>query len=338
VRLKDAERNVKTRILFIVILLAVLACAPGQWLAAPTPSPVPASETPSPTAVLTATITPTPRPLAERVLIVSFDGLRPDAISAAPMPILLGLMRSGAYTLTAQTTFPTETLPAHASMLSGLCPSQHGVLWNEYIPENGYALGVNLFDVAHSFGLRTVMVVGKEKLRQVAKPASVDVFVYEKDGEVEIVKTASAEMEKGFGVMFVHFPRGDLIGHEFGWMSKKQLEAYAYLDSQFGKLLDVLDAEGLRASTLIIATSDHGGHKTSHGFDRPEDMTIPWIVSGQGVTPGPLASYVHTTDTAATAVFMLGLPIPAEWDGLPVTEAFGLPIVPRLGEACYRTH
>jgi hypothetical protein len=28
-------------------------------------------------------------------------------------------------------------------------------------------------------------------------------------------------------------------------------------------------------------------------------------------------------DTAATAAFALGLPIPAEWDGVPVYEAFG---------------
>jgi hypothetical protein len=31
-------------------------------------------------------------------------------------------------------------------------------------------------------------------------------------------------------------------------------------------------------------------------------------------------------DTAATAAFALGLPIPADWDGVPVYEAFGLPV------------
>ena len=29
----------------------------------------------------------------------------------------------------------------------------------------------------------------------------------------------------------------------------------------------------------------------------------------------------------ATAAFMLGLPIPPEWDGVPVYEAFGLSIL-----------
>jgi hypothetical protein len=35
---------------------------------------------------------------------------------------------------------------------------------------------------------------------------------------------------------------------------------------------------------------------------------------------------VNVMDTAATAAFALGLPIPPEWDGVPVYEAFGLPV------------
>ena len=36
-------------------------------------------------------------------------------------------------------------------------------------------------------------------------------------------------------------------------------------------------------------------------------------------------------DTAATAAFALGLPVPPEWDGVPVYEAFGLSVIPSLG-------
>jgi arylsulfatase A-like enzyme len=54
-------------------------------------------------------------------------------------------------------------------------------------------------------------------------------------------------------------------------------------------------------------------------------MTIPWIAVGPGIQPKPLTTLIHTMDTAATAAFALGLSIPAEWDGVPVYEAFGLP-------------
>ena len=81
----------------------------------------------------------------------------------------------------------------------------------------------------------------------------------------------------------------------------------------------------MRASTLIIVTADHGGHNTSHGFDIPLDMTIPWVIVGPGVQPKALTSPINTTDTAATAAWALGLPLPPEWAGRPVLEAFGFP-------------
>jgi arylsulfatase A-like enzyme len=329
------------RIIYLLILLILLACVPGGGLLSvptATPSSVPVSATPSLAAIpISPAPTAIPRPLAERVLIVSFDGLRPDAIGKAPMTNLLALMQTSAYTLTAQTILPSVTLPAHASMLSGLCPSGHGVYWNDYIPENGFAVGADLFDIARAAGLRTVMVVGKEKLRHVTEPASTDVFIFDDFGEANLAKAAVVEIEQGFGVMFVHFPSADYTGHEYGWLSKWQLQALRNGDTALGQLLAALDASGQRASTLIIVTSDHGGHKKTHGSDLPEDLTIPWIVSGPGVLPGPLTSFVHTTDTAATAAYLLGLPLPAEWDGRPVTEAFGLPIEPRIGAACQQT-
>jgi arylsulfatase A-like enzyme len=64
-----------------------------------------------------------------------------------------------------------------------------------------------------------------------------------------------------------------------------------------------------------------------------EDMTIPWIASGPGVQPKVLTTQVHTMDTAATAAFMLGLPIPPEWDGVPIYEALGLPVI-KQSTAC----
>jgi hypothetical protein len=209
-------------------------------------------------------------------------------------------------------------------MLTGLCPDRHGVDWNDYLPERGYALGTDLFDLAHAAGLRTVIVAGKEKLQQVSEPASLDEFTFINDRDLVVAEYVAGQViPQDFGVLFIHFATGDDMGDAYGWMSPEYLSVLRRADEAIANLLAALDSAGLRAETLIIITADHGGHEFGHYTDLPVDMTIPWIVNGPGVQPGELTVPVSITDTAATAAWALGLPLPPEWDGIPVYEAFG---------------
>lgn len=294
---------------------------------------MPATETPLPTG------TPEPLPAIERVLIVSFDGLRPDAIEAANMENVMALMQSGAYTWSARTIAPSLTLPAHSSMLVGTCPAKHIVRWNEYVPQNGFALGTDIFDLAHAAGLRTVMVVAKEKLRQVTEPSSTDFFEFIDTTDkildsTTVLRLALDQINRGFVLMFVHFGEGDLAGHNSGWMSRAQLGVYGREDRGLGSMIQTLKDRGMYDGTLIIVTSDHGGHNSDHGLDIPEDMTIPWIINGPQIIPGELQTPVYIYDTAPTVAFALGLPLQPEWDGAPVYEVFGLPVDPLRQGGC----
>lgn len=328
------------RRLSILILLSILlhACAsasaspaePTPTLPLPTPtltpSPIPpAPDTPAPTQILIP-----PQPIS-RVFIVTFDGLRPDAIETADMINVKSLMQSGAYSLKAQTIIPSTTLPAHSSLVTGTCPAKHVVRWDEYVPQNGYALGTDIFDLTHAVGLRTVLIVGKDKLQQITEPASIDFYGFvdntdEKKDKTTLVNMAIEQIRNGFGLMMVHFPDGDVAGHKYGWMSKLQLRAYHKNDDELGLFLKVMKDSGFYDGTLFIITSDHGGYETHHGTKMPEDMTIPWIISGPQIVPGELKSPVYIFDTAPTVAFALGLPLQPEWDGVPVYEAFGLPV------------
>lgn len=312
--------------------LLTLTLTPKQALAqAPTQTPTltaTATVTSTPTAsqIPSPTITPTFAPPARRVVIVSIDGLRPDAIFPASMSNLITLMQNGAFSLGAQTVFPSVTLVGHASMLTGLCPSKHGLLWNEYLPERGYAPGIDLFDLAHAAGLKTVIYVSSDKLRQIVEPDSIDRFLYIEDRDSVIMGSLVAHFPQDFGLLFVHLVDTDIAGHASGWISQHQLNTVHLADDALGMLLAELDARNLRSETLILVTSDHGGSGGGHGTDTREDMTIPWVAAGPGIQPKTLTTTVHTMDTAATAAFALGLPIPADWDGVPVYEAFGLPV------------
>ena len=75
---------------------------------------------------------------ADNVVVIMVDGLRPDALKHAKVPTLDGLIKRGASTMKARTVEPSLTLPAFASMMSGLPVAQHGVDWNEYDPPRGF--------------------------------------------------------------------------------------------------------------------------------------------------------------------------------------------------------
>lgn len=335
--------DMKRILTFTLTLLFLTSCLPAVSTPVPAPTipPVftvtatpfqPPAETATPVIIQQPTATQVPRPA--RVLILSIDGFRPDAIELAPMRNLQTLMQASAYSLVAQTIFPSATLPSHSSMLTGLCPAKHGVDWNDYIPSRGYANGTDIFDLAHAAGLRTVMVVGKEKLRQITEPESTDVFEFINDRDVVIAARVAELIPEGFGLMFVHFPTPDWMGHEYGWLSPEQLSVLFRSDEALQTILNALEGAGMREDTLMIITADHGGHDTTHGSRQLEDMTIPWIIAGPGVRHMVLSTNVNTTDTAATVAWALNLPQPPEWDGLPVLEAFDLPDEPHPQPRC----
>jgi len=288
------------------------------------------TETPVPTTTLlpTATITPTPSfESIKHVLIISYDGMRPDAIPLAPMPNLLGLMANGAYSpASAETIDYPSTSPSHASMLSGMCMDKTGIIYDKYFAYMGYSKGVDIFDLAHAAGLKTVMIVGKSKLRQMAEPETTDVFEI-RYGEPAISKEAVTQINAGFDLMFVHFAGPDLRGHKYKWMSGEYMKVLRQGDEALGLILDALKANNLLDSTLIIVTADHGGHDKNHIGLVIEDFRIPWIASGPGVVPIEMTFMISTTDTAATAAYALGLPLQPEWDGIPVYAAFGQPML-----------
>lgn len=286
-----------------VALPLLFACGgPGGALPTGLPVPVP-------------TPTPTPSPT---VLVISVDGLRPDVLPLGEFPNILSLSRRGAFTWKAQTVFTPTTLPSHASMLSGVPPSAHRLTWNEYQPERGFITVPTVFSIAKEAGLRTVMVVGKEKLRHIAAPGTVDTFVVTGRGDQDVANEAIVQVQAGFDLMFVHFPETDITGHEHRWLSPPYVAKVADLDQALGRLLSAVPPH-----TTVFLTSDHGGRGVTHGYDIPEDMTIPWIVAGPEVAVGrELTRRVTTMDTAATALHVLRLALPPGSDGSVVTEAF----------------
>jgi arylsulfatase A-like enzyme len=305
----DGSRIVsRGKVLALAASLAMAAGAPAQT---PVPSGAPAAAR------------------ATNVVIISIDGLRPDAIERVGARNLQRLMREGAWSLRAETILPSKTLPSHTSMLTGVTPAVHGITWNE--DESGHTgtVGVpTIFDLAEARGLQTAAFFGKAKFRHLVRPdAAPSVRSAPRGAEVYRAGMVTQQVEQHLRfrkprLLFVHLADPDAAGHRYGWMSLPYRMAVRSADAAVGRLVAAAE-RAYGGDVLVIVTADHGGHGHGHGSEAEEDVQIPWIAWGRGVGTGEVQDLVRTMDTAATALWVLGVPVPQSWAGRPVAAAFG---------------
>jgi predicted AlkP superfamily pyrophosphatase or phosphodiesterase len=175
------------------------------------------------------------------------------------------------------------------------------------------------------------MVAGKAKFDTLNKPGTVTfatILGGAKGTDANVAAEAVKIIEQHKpDLLFIHFPGVDTVGHAKGWGSPEQLAAIAALDGHLGAVLAALERTGLRENTVVIISADHGGAGLSHGPDDARSRHIPWIATGPGVRRGfdltrKEKLQVNTEDTCATACWLLGLALPAYFDGKALREAF----------------
>lgn len=256
------------------------------------------------------------------VFVIVVDGLRPDALQRAQTPNLDRLWESGLYSWTAQTVMPSVTLPAIASLVSGVPPERHQIDWNYWAPDLGRIAVPTIFEIAQSEKIPTVAFVSKRKLEHLFSPET-PFFMLNADARHLINEATHYISEHRPRLVFLHLSDVDDAGHRYGWMTVRQLEAIERVDEAIGLLLQSLEDLNILNKSVIIVTADHGGHGRIHGTDDPRDMTIPWILWTPDIEIGrELTQPIRIYDTAATVLAALGLVIPSDWLGVPVLEAF----------------
>jgi arylsulfatase A-like enzyme len=299
----------------IVAALSMSACS-ARYVRS---GPAPASQQPRPDTSV-----------SRNVVVVSVDGLRPDAIDAYRAPTLQRLMREGSYTLSASTIHPSKTLPSHTSMLTGQPPERHGVLWNNVATADADSIDLpNIFSVARAHGYSTAAFFSKSKFQPLQLQGTLD-YSQAPGGlfgrwSSERTMTDVAKYLEGArpNVLFVHLTDPDAAGHRSGWMTDAYGRAVLSADAALNRLIGLAErAYGVGKFSLIV-TADHGGHGYNHGSSDPRDVTIPWIAWGERVKPGILDEpAVRTMDTASTVLWLLGLSEPTDWAGEALIQAY----------------
>lgn len=261
--------------------------------------------------------------LDSHVILISCDGMRPDAVELLGeegLPNLFRLMKEGASTKNARTDKThTVTLPNHTSMITGRPVSgEAGHGWKENsTPKLGQMLHRNkraylrsMFGVAHDHGLRTALFSSKTKFVLYDRSYDgrsgkvdevgdddgrdkIDEFVFVEDIADLMARYVVAMSERPFQLSMLHLRDTDSAGHKYGWdltEGSPYMQAAVRIDVVIGDLLALIDAdERLKGKTSIILTADHGGRmetKTHIKATERFNYTIPFVVWGPGVDAG----------------------------------------------------
>jgi arylsulfatase A-like enzyme len=286
----------------LAVLLACAACTQAQRPAAPPPS----------------------------VLLVTIDTLRADRLGAygdaqARTPQLDALARTGVLFERAYTPVPL-TLPAHASILTGLLPPQHGVRGN-----GSFALGPQprtLAEVLRRRGLATAAFVGAFPLaRRFGLDRGFDVyddaferapglhFEFPERRAGRVVEAALAWLGRTAGPAFlwVHLydPHAPYDPPEAYRGDDPYRGEIAYADAMLGRLLAAWDARP--APAVVALASDHGEAFGEHGelshglFVYDTTLRVPLLLRGAGVPSARrVPQAIGLVDLAATLAELAG--------------------------------
>jgi len=281
----------------------------------------------------------------ESVLLITLDTTRADVLDSGPKsralaPRIAALADAGLRFPQAYTVAPL-TLPAHASLLTGLIPPRHGLHDNgqkaldtsvetlaERLSAEGFATAAFVSSVVldRGFGLDQGFerydqpeLDSSEHHAHAERPASATVaaatrWLAEHDGDRPFFLWVH--------LYDAHIPYSPSPAH----LTRAGGEAYrgevAAMDDAVGVLLDALATSRQEARTLVVLTSDHGESLGEHGEPThgalcyESAVRVPLLFRFPGPPPAPasvrLASLV---DLTPTILGRLGLAPPPDLDG-----------------------
>ena len=286
------------------------------------------------------------------VLLISSDTTRADHVGCygnrgVATPAIDALARDGVLCATAISPSPS-TLPAHASLLTGLYPYRHGARANgtfrledrittlaERLRGAGYrtAAAISAFVLDSRFGLDQGFEVYDDDLTKGVKH-SPHMF---RERPAELTNEPVTAWLRANGqdpfFLWVHYfdPHAVYLPPE-PYRTRYRHAPYdgeiAYVDSQVGALMTQLDDLGVRDKTLVIFTADHGEGLGEHGEQTHSlliyDATlhVPLIFSAPSRLPRGKVMHRQTclVDVVPTVLAVLGQEVPDELDGMNLCQ------------------
>jgi arylsulfatase A-like enzyme len=285
------------------------------------------------------------------VVLVTLDTTRADRMGcyghgAAATPVLDRLAAGGVRFAEAFTVAP-ETLPAHATLFTGLLPASHGVRINaeghlgsrhqtlaEVARARGYqtAAFVSAFVLDARFGLDQGFDHYDDRVDTTQGSTFATGTNERRAGSTTDAALAwlrSRDRARPFLLWVHYFDAHAPYDPPEPFSSRFAGAAYdgeiAYVDTQLGRLLAGLDAAAQRDKTLVIVAGDHGeslgdhGERTHSVFLYRSAVRIPLVLFSPRLFPRPAVvdgTVVSLADLAPTVLDLLGVEDPPARDGV----------------------
>ncbi|MDR2551678.1 MAG: alkaline phosphatase [Treponema sp.] len=252
-------------------------------------------------------------PAAQHLVFIGLDGWGAAYVPRAKMPTVKRMIAQGSSAMNARAVLPTVSWPNWSSLFSGAPPELRTAkdfpsiftLLKKQKPGGGAAL-------FYEWGPLEDLCGGEEadKGRILSNEESAR-------------KVAAYIREKKPSLTAVVFNEPDGTGHSKRWGSRAYYGVLAELDGFIAAIEEAVREAGIYDSTVFMVSSDHGGTFWGHGYNIRKQREIPLVVYGGGIREGyVLSSPVSICDLAPTMALILGLEIPREWTGRPLTEIF----------------
>lgn len=286
------------------------------------------------------------------VLVITVDTLRADRLSAygaagIATPAISQLAAEGTTFQWAFTPVPL-TLPAHASIFTGLQPFRHGVRNNggfyldaqhatlaSTLKQRGYRTGafVSSFVLDSQWGLSTGFDRYYDDFAVSAGDLSAMARVQRRGDQTW--SAAARWLEENEQERFLawlhlfdpHTPYEPPEPYRAQYAGRPYEGEIAYSDSIVSQAIAWLRAKNLLDKTIVVLLSDHGEGLGDHEEDEhgllayDSTLRVPWIirVPEQTQRGGKIEQHVGLVDVMPTILGLLAIPVPASLDGVDVS-------------------
>jgi predicted AlkP superfamily pyrophosphatase or phosphodiesterase len=265
-----------------------------------------------------------------KVLLVGWDGVRPDILREVPTPVLDALAENGAFSENAETARPTVSGPCWSSILTGVWPEKHNVQSNDF-SSNLYEAYPDFFTRIEAIHPELNTFVVADWLPLVAEDAggplvsdAIDHKVVLDGYELGWLEADSVSVDYALeelgnddpDILFVYIGSPDEISHHIGGIGAEYRDAIATADRHLGRLMEGIKARRSfpQEDWLVLVITDHGRTEGGgHGGETPEETTIFYLASGPSAQVGTPTGSPSVVDLAATAFAHLGIDVDPAW-------------------------